>query len=67
MTPDELRKMDAYWRAGNYLCGGMLYLRENPVLREPLTLAGYSDTAAGYDQIFTRKVLIVEYAEDRQY
>ena len=35
-TADELRLMDAYWRACNYLCAGMLYLRENPLLREPL-------------------------------
>ncbi|MEO6910480.1 MAG: phosphoketolase family protein [Edaphobacter sp.] len=33
---EELRKMDAYWRACNYLCVGMLYLRANPLLREPL-------------------------------
>ena len=33
---DELRKMDAYWRACNYCCVGMLYLRANPLLREPL-------------------------------
>jgi len=36
LTADELRRMDAYWRACNYLCVGMLYLRENPLLREPL-------------------------------
>jgi xylulose-5-phosphate/fructose-6-phosphate phosphoketolase len=36
LTADELRKMDAYWRACNYLCVGMLYLLENPLLREPL-------------------------------
>ena len=36
LAPDELRKMDAYWRACNYLCVGMLYLLENPLLREPL-------------------------------
>jgi xylulose-5-phosphate/fructose-6-phosphate phosphoketolase len=36
LTAEELRKMDAYWRACNYLCAGMLYLRENPLLREPL-------------------------------
>lgn len=36
LTSDELRRMDAYWRACNYLCAGMLYLRENPLLREPL-------------------------------
>ncbi|ADW68740.1 phosphoketolase family protein [Granulicella tundricola] len=35
-TAEELRKMDAYWRACNYLCVGMLYLLENPLLREPL-------------------------------
>ncbi len=36
LSADELRKMDAYWRACNYLCVGMLYLVENPLLREPL-------------------------------
>ena len=38
LTPDELRTTDAYWRASLYLCLGMLYLRSNPLLREPLTL-----------------------------
>ena len=32
----EHRTMDAYWRACNYLCVGMLYLQNNPLLREPL-------------------------------
>ncbi len=32
----ELALLDAYWRACNYLCLGMLYLRANPLLREPL-------------------------------
>jgi xylulose-5-phosphate/fructose-6-phosphate phosphoketolase len=36
LTSEELRKMDAYWRACNYMCGGMIYLRDNPLLREPL-------------------------------
>jgi len=36
LAQDELRRMDAYWRACNYLCVGMLYLRANPLLREPL-------------------------------
>jgi xylulose-5-phosphate/fructose-6-phosphate phosphoketolase len=36
LSADELRKVDAYWRACNYLCVGMLYLRANPLLREPL-------------------------------
>jgi xylulose-5-phosphate/fructose-6-phosphate phosphoketolase len=38
MTPDELRKIDAYWRAANYLSVGQIYLYANPLLREPLKL-----------------------------
>src|SRR5690348_15040911 len=33
-----LSKMDAYWRAANYLSVGQIYLRDNPLLREPLRL-----------------------------
>ncbi|MEO6966185.1 MAG: phosphoketolase family protein [Acidobacteriaceae bacterium] len=36
LSAEELRTTDAYWRACNYLCVGMLYLRNNPLLREPL-------------------------------
>ena len=36
LTPDERRRIDAYWRACNYLAAGMIYLRANPLLREPL-------------------------------
>jgi xylulose-5-phosphate/fructose-6-phosphate phosphoketolase len=36
LSADELRKIDAYWRACNYLAVGMIYLRANPLLREPL-------------------------------
>src|ERR1041384_5459120 len=36
LTADELRKMHAYWRACNYLAAGMIYLRDNPLLRKPL-------------------------------
>lgn len=32
----ELARLDAYWRACNYLAAGMIYLRDNPLLREPL-------------------------------
>ena len=35
---EELRKMDAYWRAANYLSVGQIYLYANPLLREPLSL-----------------------------
>ena len=36
LSADALRKMDRYWHACNYLAAGMIYLRENPLLREPL-------------------------------
>ncbi|SRR5579875_1191600 len=36
LSDDELDAIDAYWRAANYLCVGMLYLRDNPLLRQPL-------------------------------
>jgi xylulose-5-phosphate/fructose-6-phosphate phosphoketolase len=38
LSSEDLRKIDAYWRASLYLSLGMLYLKENPLLREPLTL-----------------------------
>lgn len=36
LTPEELRAIDAYWRACNYLAVGMIYLRDNPLLKVPL-------------------------------
>ncbi|MGQ0699055.1 MAG: phosphoketolase family protein [Panacagrimonas sp.] len=38
LSPDLLRKMHAYWRASNYLSVGQIYLRDNPLLKEPLRL-----------------------------
>ena len=36
LSAEELRNIDAYWRACNYLAASMIYLRTNPLLREPL-------------------------------
>ncbi len=36
LSEDELHAIDAYWRACNYLAVGMIYLRDNPLLKEPL-------------------------------
>jgi xylulose-5-phosphate/fructose-6-phosphate phosphoketolase len=36
LNEDELKKIDAYWRAANYLSVGQIYLLDNPLLREPL-------------------------------
>src|SRR5277367_6132259 len=38
LSPEELRKVHAYWRAANYLAVGQIYLFANPLLREPLLL-----------------------------
>jgi xylulose-5-phosphate/fructose-6-phosphate phosphoketolase len=39
LAPELLRQMDAYWRAANYLSVGQIYLHDNPLLKQPLTLA----------------------------
>ncbi|MBV9662035.1 MAG: hypothetical protein JO337_12845 [Acidimicrobiales bacterium] len=36
MTPDELERLNAYWRAANYISVGQIYLLDNPLLRQPL-------------------------------
>lgn len=36
LSADELRRIHAYWRACNYLCAGMIYLNDNPLLKHPL-------------------------------
>jgi phosphoketolase len=38
LTPEELTRLDAYWRAANYLSVGQIYLLDNPLLREPLRI-----------------------------
>jgi len=38
LSPELLAKMDAYWRAANYLSVGQIYLKDNPLLERPLTL-----------------------------
>ena len=48
LTSEELRKMDSYWRACNYLCAGMLYLRDNPLLREPLRPEHFKNRLLGH-------------------
>src|SRR5579864_7953971 len=48
LSADELRKMDAYWRACNYLCAGMIYLRDNPLLRKPLLPEHFKNRLLGH-------------------
>ena len=48
LSPDLLHRMDAYWRAANYLSVGQLYLYDNPLLREPLTMAHIKPLLVGH-------------------
>ncbi|MDO8895551.1 phosphoketolase [Nitrosomonas sp.] len=48
LSPELLRKMDAYWRAANYLSVGQIYLYDNPLLKQPLTLAHIKPRLLGH-------------------
>jgi xylulose-5-phosphate/fructose-6-phosphate phosphoketolase len=58
LSPEEMRKMDAYWRASNYLSVGQIYLLDNPLLKEPLKrehikprLLGHWGTSPGLNML----------------
>lgn len=60
LTPEELKSIDAYWRAANYLSVGQIYLLDNPLLRKPLELShikprllGHWGTTPGLNFIYT--------------
>ena len=48
LSEEMLKKMDAYWRASNYLAAAQLYLYDNPMLKEPLTLAHIKPNVVGH-------------------
>ena len=48
LSPELLRKIDAYWRAANYLSVGQIYLYDNPLLKEPLQLAHVKPLVLGH-------------------
>jgi len=48
LTPDLLRRMNAYWRAANYLSVGQIYLYDNPLLKEPLELSHVKPLVVGH-------------------
>ena len=61
LSPELLRKMDAYWRASNYLSVGQIYLLANPLLRTPLKrehvkprLLGHWGTTPGLNFIYVQ-------------
>ena len=59
LPPETLRKIDACWRAANYLSVGQIYLMDNPLLKEPLRaehvkprLLGHWGTTPGLNLIY---------------
>src|SRR5512132_478839 len=48
LGPDKLNKIDAYWRAANYLSIGQIYLYDNPLLKKPLTKAHIKPRLLGH-------------------
>ncbi|NMR32561.1 phosphoketolase, partial [Arthrobacter sp. SF27] len=59
LTPDQLQRIHAWWRAANYLSVGQIYLMDNPLLREPLRpehvkprLLGHWGTTPGLNFIY---------------
>ena len=59
LAREELDKLDAYWRASNYLSVGQIYLYDNPLLKEPLTrghikprLLGHWGTTPGLNFLY---------------
>ena len=75
LSPETLFRMDAYWRAANYLSVGQIYLRDNPLLREPLApvhikhmLLGHWGTTPGQNFIYVHlNRLIRQYDLDMIY
>ncbi|MDX2244503.1 MAG: phosphoketolase family protein [Leptolyngbyaceae cyanobacterium bins.302] len=60
LSSEELRKLHAYWQASNYLAAGMIYLRSNPLLKEPLQpehikqrLLGHWGSSPGISFLYT--------------
>src|SRR6478736_646678 len=67
LSADELRRIDAWWRAANYLSVGQIYLLANPLLREPLTLEhvkprllGHWGTTPGLNFIYVHLNRIID-------
>jgi xylulose-5-phosphate/fructose-6-phosphate phosphoketolase len=70
LSVDLLRRMDAYWRAANYLSVGQIYLYDNPLLRKPLTrdhikprLLGHWGTTPGLNFIYVHLNRIIKEQE----
>ena len=52
LSDARLDAIDRYWRASLYLCAGMLYLQDNPLLREPLAIGHIKRRLLGHWRYF---------------
>ena len=48
LSQDEVKQLNAWWRASNYLCAGMIYLRDNVLLKSPLKPADIKQRLLGH-------------------
>ena len=67
LSPEAAKKLDAYWRAANYLSVGQIYLYDNPLLKKPLTrahikprLLGHWGTTPGLNFIYAHLNRIIK-------
>ena len=59
LSPELLMKINAYWRAANYLSVGQLYLHQNPLLRVPLKLEQIKKMLLGIGEPHLAKILFM--------
>src|SRR5262245_60415228 len=71
LSPEELRHLDGYWRALNYLAVGQIYLMDNPLLKEPLKrehikprLLGHWGTSPGLNMLCVHLNRIIKKRDD---
>ncbi len=55
LSPGLLQKMDAYWRAANYLSVGQIYLYDNPLLKRPLRERPYLSSSRKSSATYARR------------
>ena len=67
LTPTQLKQVDAWWRASNYLSACQLYLLDNPLLKRPLaasdlkqTIVGHWGTVPGQNFIYTHLNRVIQ-------
>ena len=58
LCEEMLEKMNAYWRAANYLSAGQLYLLDNPLLKKPLSMDQIKKKIVGHWGTVPRRLLV---------